>query len=72
MGKKLYVGGNLSYTVNNSELEGFLQPSARCGAAEVIQDRDTGRGKGFVEMSSDEEAVAIAGLSGQEYLAVAL
>jgi RNA recognition motif-containing protein len=39
-------------------------------SAQVIQDRDTGRSKGFgfVEMSSDEEAqAAIAALNGQEH-----
>lgn len=36
----------------------------------MIQDRETGRGKGFafVEMASDQEAAAaIAGLSGKEH-----
>ncbi len=69
MGKKLYVG-NLSYTVNNAELEGLFAAFGTVKSAEVVQDRDTGRGKGFgfVEMSSDQEAAAaIAGLSGKEH-----
>ena len=69
MGKKLYVG-NLSYTVNNAELEGLFAAFGTVQSAEVVEDRDTGRGKGFgfVEMGSDEEAAAaIAGLSGQEH-----
>jgi RNA recognition motif-containing protein len=39
-------------------------------SAEIIQDRDTGRSKGFgfVQMGSDEEAqAAIAALNGQEH-----
>ena len=43
--------------------------SAPC-SAQVIEDRDTGRSKGFafVEMGTDQEAeAAIAGLSGKEH-----
>jgi RNA recognition motif-containing protein len=69
MGKKLYVG-NLSYTATNADLEGLFAPFGVVRSVQVIQDRDTGRGKGFafVEMSSDQEAAAaIAGLEGQEH-----
>jgi len=69
MGKKLYVG-NLSYQVDNAQLEELFGSFGTVQSAEVIQDRDTGRSKGFgfVEMSSDSEAqAAIAGLSGQEH-----
>ncbi len=69
MGKKLYVG-NLSYAASNTDLEGLFAPFGSVRNVEVIQDRETGRGKGFafVEMSSDQEAAAaIAGLSGKEH-----
>jgi len=69
MGKKLYVG-NLSYTASNGGLEGLFAGFGTVRSVEVIQDRETGRGKGFafVEMASDQEAAAaIAGLSGKEH-----
>jgi len=66
--KKLYVG-NLSYSVNNSELEQMFAPHGTVESAHVITDRDTGRSKGFgfVEMGSDQQAqAAIAALHGKE------
>src|SRR5438046_4609161 len=69
MGKKLYVG-NLSYNVDSSELEQMFSPHGTVVSAQIINDRDTGRSKGFgfVEMGSDEEAqAAIAALNGQEH-----
>ncbi|HEY8667928.1 MAG TPA: RNA-binding protein [Tepidisphaeraceae bacterium] len=69
MGKKLYVG-NLSYDINSSELEQLFGQHGTVQSAEIINDRDTGRSKGFgfVEMGSDDEAqAAIAALNGQEH-----
>ncbi len=69
MGKKLYVG-NLSYGVNSSELEQLFAQYGTVQSAQVIQDRETGRSKGFgfVEMDSDEEAqAAIQGLNEQDH-----
>jgi RNA recognition motif-containing protein len=69
MGKKLYVG-NLSYGVDSSVLQELFTPHGTVQSAEVIQDRETGRSKGFgfVEMGSDEEAAAaIAALNGQQH-----
>ena len=59
MGKKLYVG-NLSYSVTSSDLEQLFGQHGQVTSAQVINDRDTGRSKGFgfVEMSSDDEATA--------------
>jgi RNA recognition motif-containing protein len=68
MGRKLYVG-NLSYEVDSSALQALFTPHGTVDSAEVINDRDTGRSKGFgfVEMSSDAEAqAAIAALNGQD------
>ncbi len=57
MGMKLYVG-NLSYEVNNTSLEELFTPYGSVRSAQVIQDRDTGRSKGFgfVEMADDNAA----------------
>ena len=68
MGRKLYVG-NLSYSVTSEALGQLFAPHGKVDSAEVIIDRDTGRGKGFgfVEMGTDQEAqAAIAALNGQE------
>jgi RNA recognition motif-containing protein len=68
MGKKLYVG-NLTYGVNNSDLEQMFAQFGTVESAQVIMDRDTGRSKGFgfVEMGSDQEAqAAIAAMNGKE------
>ena len=69
MGKKLYVG-NLSYNVDSSELEQLFSQHGQVVSAQIINDRDTGRSKGFgfVEMSDDNEAeAAIAALNGQQH-----
>src|SRR3954469_19237473 len=66
MGKKLYVG-NLSYDVDNAALEQLFTPHGTVQSAQVINDRDTGRSKGFgfVEMGDSSEAeAAIAALNG--------
>ena len=59
MAKKLYVG-NLSYNVTSSSLEDLFAEFGEVRSAQVIQDRDTGRSKGFgfVEMSDDNAALA--------------
>ena len=69
MGSKLYVG-NLSYNTTSSDLEQLFAQHGTVSSAEVIQDRDTGRSKGFgfVQMGSDDEAqAAIAALNGQQH-----
>jgi len=69
VGKKLYVG-NLTYSVTSSDLEGWFAQFGTVQSAQVIQDRDTGRSKGFgfVEMDTEAEAqAAIQGLHDQEY-----
>ena len=67
MGKKLYVG-NLGYDVTSADLQQLFTPHGTVQSAQVIEDRDGGRSKGFgfVEMGSDEEATkAMAALNGQ-------
>jgi RNA recognition motif-containing protein len=69
VGKKLYVG-NLAYSVTSSELEQLFSQYGTVTSAQVIQDRETGRSKGFgfVEMGSDNEAqAAISGLNDQQH-----
>jgi len=68
MGSKLYVG-NLSYSVTNADLQTMFEKHGTVSSAEIINDRESGRSKGFgfVQMGSDDEAqAAIAALSGQE------
>lgn len=68
MGKRLYVG-NLVYGVTSSELNSLFAQYGTVNSAQVIEDRETGRSKGFafVEMGSDAEAqAAIDGLHGQD------
>jgi cold-inducible RNA-binding protein len=67
--KKLYVG-NLTYSVNESDLEALFSQFGTVQSAQIIVDRDTNRSKGFgfVEMGSDAEAhAAIQGLNGQDH-----
>jgi RNA recognition motif-containing protein len=69
MAKKLYVG-NLSYQVDASELEQLFGAHGQVLSAQIINDRETGRSKGFgfVEMANDQEAeAAIAALNGQQH-----
>jgi RNA recognition motif-containing protein len=68
VGKKLYVG-NLSYNVDSAQLEELFSKYGQVQSAQVIQDRDTGRSKGFgfVEMADDNAArEAIEGLNMRE------
>ena len=67
MGTKLYVG-NLSYSTTSEQLTEMFHAFGKVMSAQVIEDRMTGRSKGFgfVEMESDAEAqAAISGLNGQ-------
>ena len=66
MGKKLYVG-NLSYNVSSSDLEQMFAAFGTVQSAQVIEDRESGRSKGFgfVEMGNDDEARS-AEIAGQE------
>ena len=66
--KKLYVG-NLPFTATDSEVEALFAAHGAVASVALINDRDTGRprGFGFVEMSDDAAAdKAIAALDGHE------
>ena len=59
MSKKLYVG-NLAFQTTSQDLQDLFAQAGTVESASIIEDRDTGRSKGFafVEMSTDEEAAA--------------
>ena len=68
MSTKLYVG-NLSFRTTSDELREAFSQAGTVESASVVEDRDTGRsrGFGFVEMATPEEAqAAIAQLNGKE------
>ena len=65
---KLYVG-NLAFATTSQELQDLFAAAGTVESASVVEDRDTGRsrGFGFVEMSSKEEGeAAIAQFNGRE------
>jgi RNA recognition motif-containing protein len=67
--KKLYVG-NLTYAVTHSDLQEWFTTYGTVQSAQVIQDREMGRSKGFgfVEMDTDAQALAaIQGLNDHEH-----
>ena len=69
MSSKLYVGG-LSYSTSQDALEDLFASYGNVVSAVVINDRDTGRSKGFgfVEMASADEANdAIEKLNGTDF-----
>ena len=68
MSMKLYVG-NLSFQTSSDDLQQLFAQAGTVESASVVEDRDTGRsrGFGFVEMSSKEEGEAvIAQVNGKE------
>ena len=56
MSMKLYVG-NLSFQTSSEDLQQLFAQAGTVESATVVEDRDTGRsrGFGFVEMASNEE-----------------
>jgi cold-inducible RNA-binding protein len=68
MSMKLYVG-NLSFNTSTQDLEQLFGEIGTVDSTNIIEDRETGRsrGFGFVEMSSKEEGQnAISQLDGKE------
>jgi RNA recognition motif-containing protein len=69
MAKRLYVG-NLAYTVTSDDLQALFEEFGTVRTAQVLNDRETGRsrGFGFVEMDNDDEAdEAIRQLDGRDH-----
>ena len=68
MSMKLYVG-NLSFQTSSDDLQQLFAQAGTVESSSVVEDRDTGRsrGFGFVEMSSAEEGkAAIEQFNGKE------
>ena len=64
----IYVG-NLSYDLQDNDLQQIFAEYGAVSSAKIIQDRDSGRSKGFgfVEMPNDDEAgKAIEELNGKD------
>lgn len=59
MSTKLYVG-NLAFQTTNQDLENLFAQAGTVQSASVVEDRETGRSRGFafVEMSTNAEAAA--------------
>ena len=59
MSTKLFVG-NLAFQTTNQQLQDLFAQAGTVQSANVIEDRDTGRSRGFafVEMSTNAEAAA--------------
>ena len=69
MSMKLYVG-NLAFQTSSSDLQELFAQAGTVESASIIEDRDTGRsrGFGFVEMATKEEGeAAISQLNGKEF-----
>jgi RNA recognition motif-containing protein len=69
MGTRLYVG-NLSFRTSGDELREMFSQAGTVESVSVVEDRETGRsrGFGFVEMATPEEAqAAIEQFNGKEF-----
>ena len=64
---KLYVG-NLAFQTNSQDLEELFAQAGTVESARVVEDRETGRsrGFGFVEMPNEDAAAAIQQFNGRE------
>ncbi len=53
----IYVG-NLDYSIEDADLEGFFEEYGKVNSAKVITDKFSGKSKGFgfVEMENNDEA----------------
>ena len=68
MSMKLYVG-NLAFATSSQDLQELFAAAGTVESASIVEDRDTGRsrGFGFVEMATKEEGeAAISQFNGKE------
>lgn len=68
MSMKLYVG-NLSFSTSSQDLQDLFAQAGTVESASVVEDRETGRSRGFafVEMATKEEGdAAISQFNGKE------
>ena len=68
LAKKLYVG-NLPFTTTEDEVRELFEEFGTIESLAMINDRDTGRFRGFcfIEMESDAADEAITGLNGTAF-----
>jgi RNA recognition motif-containing protein len=70
MNNKLFVG-NISWDAANEDLEKLFAEFGEVTSARIVEDKFSGRsrGFGFVEMATDEQAAAaIEGLNEKDFL----
>jgi RNA recognition motif-containing protein len=67
MGTSIYVG-NLSFDSNEQAIRKLFEQYGTVHSVKMIEDRDTGRsrGFGFVEMDPDAASAAIQALNGKD------
>ncbi len=67
MSKRIYVG-NLPFSATEDEIRALFEAHGAVHSVTLIEDRETGRprGFGFVEMDDDAADAAIAAVSGTE------
>ncbi len=68
MSKNIYVG-NLSWSATDEDLRSLFATYGNVLSAKVVEDRETGRsrGFGFVEMDASDAVQAIEALNGQNF-----
>jgi RNA recognition motif-containing protein len=66
--KKIFVG-NLPFTATQDEVRDLFAPHGTVHEVKLINDRETGRprGFGFVEMDADGATAAMRELDGKEF-----
>lgn len=70
MSTKLFVGG-IAWKATDQDLQELFAPHGEVVSASIVQDRESGRsrGFGFVEMASEEQAKeAIDALNESEFM----
>ncbi|WP_461209132.1 RNA recognition motif domain-containing protein [Desulfocurvus sp. DL9XJH121] len=68
MSKSIYVG-NLPWSVSEDDVRGAFEAYGSVNSVKLIEDRETGRprGFGFVEMEDDAALAAIEALDGTDF-----